>query len=267
MLFLLLSFLQQQNIPTAIVVFTVASFVPAYASYALVEVPMRELGHRPAPVPRQPVESVGAPAARRGGTEWRRARPAWAGVLTGSAILTVVAVVPAYAARHEIVARDEAAARFKKPTTTITTAAVPAPAGQAAADDAPASTPAPRPVVSAAPPLASPSASGPVESEPVGTKLVVDGPASLTPTLGGTRVEVVLGARLTSTEGVPLAGRLIHLSTGMGAGSCDAITASDGHATCTLALERTALSTTLVTLLEASFAGDALARAASASWP
>ena len=253
-LFVLLSFLQRQSVPVAIVVFLGATLVMATLSFRLVESPLRSLGSAP-----------DRERARRAPAAPRRARRPWVLAGAGGVALTALAVVPAYAARHDILGRDEAvAAAVAKQSSAATSAAA-----SVAAVDVPATTVATVDTTAAAAstPAAIPSAGSPTTT--VGRDAVVL--TVLEPTVATVAPGEVAGVRFAATlaraGGAPLTGRVVHFSASTG--SCDATTDATGTASCSVtpAVAVPPATTAVPNVVNASYDGDATTEPASAAWP
>jgi peptidoglycan/LPS O-acetylase OafA/YrhL len=261
-LFLLLATLRDLPEPVAIAVFAAASFVPATISYRYVETPFRALGRSPR---RSRDGAAQAPTSPRSG---RPARPAWA-VVGGGTALVVLGVVPAYAARDDIRARDEAvAAAVAQQQAAVATSVVgggdaPGPAGPAPVAAAP--------VVEVPPTTAPAAAAGSSESEPAppddptATTLTLGTPTVLAPTAPLQPFSVVVSATATNGSGAPLSGLAIHFDASVGA--CDASTDAVGRASCAISLPLGSTTPPAVDTVTATFDGDGTALPASASWP
>jgi hypothetical protein len=247
-LFVVLAELQRRPILVGSALFVGASLVLAAVSYLLVERPLRAHGHaRPA------TEATGATAApsvpsATPGARPARARPAWALAGGGVAALVVLVAVPAYAARSDIVARDEAVA--------AAIAQQQAAAEAAAAPGAPPATPSTTP------------ADAPSTTLPA-VVLTMEPPAPVEAPPTGEAGAVVVAATMVDALGEPLGGRAVRFDHGEA--SCEATTDDQGRATCTVTPDPGTAPAPAGPALDepvtATFAGDPLTPPATAGWP
>jgi len=256
-LFIALSFLQHHDAVVATTAYLVASFALASISYRFVEHPLREFGRRP--------------LRRRARTDvpHRRVVPAFAAAGAGAVVLTLLTVAPAYARRHDIVARDRAVAaavaaeHAGSPLADTPPGATPVDAN--AGPDTSGATPDQVPIAPAAPVIA-PSPDGGAPPTTLTRRTVTLTLAA--PALGTDPVTraVVLLATLRDADGNGVAARTIHFATEVGA--CDGVTDTAGVASCRVAVGAVTPSTDpAAATVHAVYDGDASTTPASAAWP